>query len=198
MTDAAFGMVGNKLKQKAKELGDEGLWTGNTGFQSGSANRFDTWEEAYEQLRKEQAGKVKYRQYTVHEQQADGSWKWVRESASSDANSVVHAKISLSPYGETRNCRMVAIDCRRKACSKRKRFRGTTTLLAPLTGHFISTRSSQVERKDNSWLIAAGQLLVPVALRVLLVAGLTVGTARGLLPAAAADVCLAALGLSAL
>jgi len=79
LSDAAFGMVGNKLKQKAKELGDEGLWTGNTGFQTGSANRFDTWEEAYEQLRKEQAGKVKYRQYTVHEQQADGSWKWVKK-----------------------------------------------------------------------------------------------------------------------
>lgn len=53
-------------------------------------------------------------------------------------------------------------------------------------------------RKERSWLTAAGLLLVPVALRVLLVAGLTVGAARGLLPAAAADVCLEALGLSAL
>lgn len=53
-------------------------------------------------------------------------------------------------------------------------------------------------RKDQSWLTAAGLLLVPVALRVLLVAALTVGAARGLLPAAAADACLAALGLSAL
>lgn len=52
-------------------------------------------------------------------------------------------------------------------------------------------------RKETSWLTAAALLLVPVALRVLLVAGLTVGAARGLLPAAAADACLAALGLSA-
>lgn len=53
-------------------------------------------------------------------------------------------------------------------------------------------------RKETSWLTTAVVLLVPVALRVLLVAALTVGAARGLLPAAAADVCLQALGLSAL
>lgn len=53
-------------------------------------------------------------------------------------------------------------------------------------------------RKETSWLTAAVLLLVPVALRVLLAAALTVGAARGLLPAAAADVCLQALGLSAL
>lgn len=52
--------------------------------------------------------------------------------------------------------------------------------------------------KETSWLTDAVLLLVPVALRVLLVAGLTVGAARGLLPAAAADACLAALGRSVL
>lgn len=63
------------------------------------------------------------------------------------------------------------------------------------------TKSEDMEptnRKETSWLIAAAQLLVPVALRVVLVAALTVGAARGLLPAAAADVCLQALGLFAL
>jgi len=55
-----------------------------------------------------------------------------------------------------------------------------------------------MERKDKSWLTAAALLLVPVAFRVLLAAVLTVGVARGLLPAAAADACLTALGLSGL
>lgn len=52
--------------------------------------------------------------------------------------------------------------------------------------------------RQSSWLTAVALVLAPVALRVLLVAALTVGAARGLLPAAAADACLAALGLSAL
>lgn len=79
LSDAAFGAVGNRLKNRARELGDEGLWGGNTGFQQGGANRSDTWEEAYQKLKKEQAGRVKYRQYTVREQQADGTWRYVKK-----------------------------------------------------------------------------------------------------------------------
>lgn len=70
-----------------------------------------------------------------------------------------------------------------------------------LTAISTLTKSEDMEptnRKETSWLTAAALLLVPVALRVVLVAVLTVGAARGLLPAAAADACLAALGLSAL
>lgn len=53
-------------------------------------------------------------------------------------------------------------------------------------------------RKERSWLTDVALLLVPVALRVLLVVALTAGAALELLPAAAADACLQALGLSVL
>lgn len=76
LTDAAFGTVGNKLKQKAKDLGDEGLWAGNTGFQTGGAKRHETWEEAYEKLRKEGAEKVKTRQYTVKIRVGPGLYRY--------------------------------------------------------------------------------------------------------------------------
>lgn len=77
LTDAAFGTVGNKLKQKAKDLGNEGLWSGATGFQSGGAKRHETWEEAYEKLKKEGMPKVKRRQYTVKERIGPGLYRYV-------------------------------------------------------------------------------------------------------------------------
>lgn len=50
--------------------------------------------------------------------------------------------------------------------------------------------------ENKSWLIVAAHLVAPIALRVLLVAVLTLGVARELLPAGVADACLAALGQS--
>lgn len=76
LTDAAFGTVGNKLKQKAKDLGDQGLWPSATGFQTGGAKRHETWEEAYEKLRKEGAEKVKTRQYTVKIRVGPGLYRY--------------------------------------------------------------------------------------------------------------------------
>lgn len=76
LSDAAFGIVGSKLKNKAKELGDEGLYQGNTGFQTGGAKRMDTWEEAYEKLKKEQMAKVPRRQYTVKTRLGPGLYRY--------------------------------------------------------------------------------------------------------------------------
>lgn len=80
LTDLAFGTAGNILKKRAKELGDEGLWTGNTGFQTGGSLRQDNWDEVYEKLKKEAAKKQKLRQYTVKEMSPDGTYRLVRKT----------------------------------------------------------------------------------------------------------------------
>lgn len=79
LSDLAFGTAGNILKKRAKELGDQGLWTGNTGFQTGGSLREDNWEEVYEKLKKEAAKEQKLRQYTVKEMNPDGTYRLVRK-----------------------------------------------------------------------------------------------------------------------
>lgn len=77
LTDEAFGLVGNALKQKTKELGNEGLWQGFQGPQAGGSLRGDSWEEVYEKLKKEAAQReIKRRQYTVKTRLGPGLYKY--------------------------------------------------------------------------------------------------------------------------
>lgn len=80
LTDEAFGLVGNALKQKTKELGNEGLWQGFQGPQAGGSLRGDNWQEVYEKLKKEAAKNQKLRQYTVKEMNPDGTYRLVRKT----------------------------------------------------------------------------------------------------------------------
>lgn len=80
LTDEAFGLVGNALKQKTKELGKEGLWQGFQGPQAGGSLRGDNWQEVYEKLKKEAAKNQKLRQYTVKEMNPDGTYRLVRKT----------------------------------------------------------------------------------------------------------------------
>lgn len=76
VSDYAFGKAGNVLKNRTRELGDEGLWSGSRGLGAGTPlNSHD--EEARKKLIRDAAKKEPKRWYRVREQQADGSWRSV-------------------------------------------------------------------------------------------------------------------------
>jgi len=78
LSDKAFGMVGRHLKNKTRELGDAGLWSGARGLGQGTPlSNHD--EEARKKLIRDKfkAQSDDSRWYRVREQQSDGSWRSV-------------------------------------------------------------------------------------------------------------------------
>lgn len=78
--DRMWGAIGNTLSKRAKSLGEQGLWSGLRGFQTGGGLTRDQWEKLYEKLRKEQGAKVKpSRKYTVNNYNRETN-QWERET----------------------------------------------------------------------------------------------------------------------
>lgn len=80
-TDAAIGRVGQYLARRARELGEQGLWAGTTGFQRGNALTRAEWETMYQQLKAQQAKYLKKVTYKVrYYDEVSNSWYWVEKT----------------------------------------------------------------------------------------------------------------------
>lgn len=78
LQDRFYGAIGNALKNRAKELGEEGLWAGNGGFQRGSSGmRKEQWE-AYKKAKREEFARTYKAQYYFKTRYVEGNG-WVRE-----------------------------------------------------------------------------------------------------------------------
>lgn len=75
LTDKAFGKAGQALKNKTKELGDLGEWSGARGLGSGTPLNKTQWEAEKAVIREEFNRTYKERTYTRSYKNADGEWQ---------------------------------------------------------------------------------------------------------------------------
>jgi len=80
VSDRAYGWVGRKLKQRARELGNAGLWPGSRGFQSGGHRLTEyNWDVMYAQLKAKAAREVLQHRKVRHAQRWNPKtqeWEW--------------------------------------------------------------------------------------------------------------------------
>lgn len=87
--DRVWGTIGNTLSKRAKSLGEQGLWSGLRGFQTGGGLTRDQWEKLYAKLRKEQGARVKpSRSYTVNNYDRATN-QWVREKKTYNSRTTI-------------------------------------------------------------------------------------------------------------
>lgn len=87
--DQLFGRIGKALANRTRELGDQGLWSGARGMQTGGGLTRDQWEKLYHKLKVQQGARVPAtREYTVNEYNRETN-QWERKRVSYNSRTTI-------------------------------------------------------------------------------------------------------------